>query len=68
MTAAAAAAGMTAAAAAAGMTAAAAATTASSCKSHARAEISLPVEDMKCRQANVENLLLGEKNSRSGVL
>jgi hypothetical protein len=68
---AAAAAAMTAAAAAAAMTAAtaaAAAAAASRCKPDAWAEVSLFVEDVKSRQAYVEDLLLGEKNSRPEVL
>jgi hypothetical protein len=65
---AAAAAAMTAAAAAAAMTAATAAAAASRCKPDAWAEVSLFVEDVKSRQAYVEDLLLGEKNSRPGVL
>ena len=48
--------------------AAAAAAAASRCKPDAWAEVSLFVEDVKSRQAYVEDLLLGEKNSRSGVL
>jgi hypothetical protein len=59
---------MTAAAAAAAMTAATAAAAASRCKPDAWAEVSLFVEDVKSRQAYVEDLLLGEKNSRPGVL
>ncbi len=59
--------GVTAAAAPAATTAAAAATTASCCKSHARAEFFLFVEDIKSPQADVEDLFLCEKNSRSGV-
>jgi hypothetical protein len=47
---------------------AAAAAATSRCKPDAWAEVSLFVEDVKSRQAYVEDLLLGEKNSRSGVL
>jgi RecA/RadA recombinase len=53
------------AAAAAAVTAAAATT--SGCKLYAWAEFSFFVEDVKSRQADIENLLLSEKNSRSGV-
>lgn len=60
--------GVTAAAAAAVTATAAAAAATSGCKPYAWAEFRLFVEDVKGRQADVEDFLLGEKNSRPGVL
>jgi hypothetical protein len=47
---------------------AAAASTASRCKLYVWTELPFFVEDIERRQADVEHLLLGEKNSRSGAL
>ncbi len=65
---AAAAAAVTTAAASAAAVTAAAATATSGCKPYAWAEVCLFVEDVKGRQADVEDFFLGEKNSRPGVL